>query len=106
MQRPQPQCTGVLKDARATHPRRGRTMSRDREGERRGGQRKQLQRYSITPREAGGEEDTDYQPPDARAIECERRTPVQRQRGNRDRRNPQRQVEPRRVQAPGVRYLP
>ena len=79
--RPRVQCAqrqraGVSKHAGATHPGRGETMSREREGQRRAAKREQLQRRSVAPRESGGEHGADRQPRHALAVQCESRAAV------------------------------
>jgi hypothetical protein len=86
-----------MKHPRTTHPGRGETMSREREGQRRAAKREQVQRRSVAPRESGREHDADHQPRDTLAVECESRAPVQGERGDCDRRDPQRQVQTHRA---------
>ncbi len=93
MQGAQDERAGVSNDAGAAHPCRNRAMSGERKGQRRAPEREQLQRRSVAPREAGGKQDADRQPAGALAVQHESRVALQRHRRDRDRRDPQRQVQ-------------
>ncbi len=79
----------------AAHPRRGHTVGRQRERQRRATQREQLQWRCVTPHEPGREQYADRQPRDSLAIQPDARAPVQHERGERHRRDPQEHVQPR-----------
>ena len=97
VQRAQRQRAHVSEHARATYRGRGETMSREREAQRGAAKREQLQRRSVAPCESGRERDADHQPDGTLAIHCESRVAVQRDGGDCDRRDPQRQVQTRRA---------
>ena len=68
-------------------------MGGEGKGQRGARERQQLQEWRVSPREAGRERDADRQPHDALTVQRDSRPPVDQQCGDRDGRDPQRDVQ-------------